>query len=204
MYSVSNKLSGYTYFYISKSITSYTFLLDFKIVESLKKGRLLNMQIWIFLRLLSLWIFPRLFRSVFYHSFGCLRGSSYFAEELHDFIFDDFVVFSKQMHVHRKSPPGCHYTTDCHIWINYLHSMTIIKLTQIVMAPVRRFDYLVIGGGSGGIASARRAAEFGVKVALVEEKRLGGTCVSLSLFFWFVLRNFILLLRWTSYCLLCI
>lgn len=60
--------------------------------------------------------------------------------------------------------------------------MTIIKFTQIVMAPVRRFDYLVIGGGSGGIASARRAAEFGVKVALVEEKRLGGTCVSLSLF----------------------
>lgn len=60
--------------------------------------------------------------------------------------------------------------------------MTIIKFTQILMAPVRRFDYLVIGGGSGGIASARRAAEFGVKVALVEEKRLGGTCVSLSLF----------------------
>ena len=50
------------------------------------------------------------------------------------------------------------------------------------MAPARRFDYLVIGGGSGGIASARRAAEFGVKVALVEEKRLSGTCVSLSLF----------------------
>ena len=60
--------------------------------------------------------------------------------------------------------------------------MTIIKFTQILMAPVRRFDYLVIGGGSGGIASARRAAEFGVKVALIEEKRLGGTCVSLSLF----------------------
>lgn len=60
--------------------------------------------------------------------------------------------------------------------------MTIIKFTQILMASVRRFDYLVIGGGSGGIASARRAAEFGVKVALVEEKRLGGTCVSLSLF----------------------
>ena len=59
--------------------------------------------------------------------------------------------------------------------------MTFLKLTQIVMAPVRKFDYLVIGGGSGGIASARRAAEFGVKVALVEEKRLGGTCVSFFL-----------------------
>lgn len=40
------------------------------------------------------------------------------------------------------------------------------------------YDYLVVGGGSGGIASARRAAEFGAKVALVEGKKLGGTCVS--------------------------
>ena len=31
---VLNTLSEYTYFYISKHITSYTFLLDFKIVES--------------------------------------------------------------------------------------------------------------------------------------------------------------------------
>ena len=40
------------------------------------------------------------------------------------------------------------------------------------------YDYVVLGGGSGGIASARRAAEFGARVALVEGKRLGGTCVS--------------------------
>lgn len=47
------------------------------------------------------------------------------------------------------------------------------------MPPVlKKFDYLVIGGGSGGIASARRAAEFGIKVGLVEEARMGGTCVS--------------------------
>lgn len=47
------------------------------------------------------------------------------------------------------------------------------------MPPVlKKFDYLVIGGGSGGIASARRASEFGVKVGLVEEARMGGTCVS--------------------------
>eukprot|EP00493_Phyllostaurus_siculus_P001913 UN01923 len=48
------------------------------------------------------------------------------------------------------------------------------------MAPTKSFDYLVIGGGSGGIASARRAAEFGAKVALVESKRLGGTCVNVG------------------------
>lgn len=46
------------------------------------------------------------------------------------------------------------------------------------MATVREFDYLVIGGGSGGIASARRAREFGASVALIEGGRLGGTCVS--------------------------
>lgn len=38
------------------------------------------------------------------------------------------------------------------------------------------FDLLVIGGGSGGIASARRAAGYGAKVAVVEYKALGGTC----------------------------
>lgn len=43
---------------------------------------------------------------------------------------------------------------------------------------VKLFDYLVIGGGSGGIASARRAAEFNVSVGLIEHRRLGGTCVS--------------------------
>lgn len=42
----------------------------------------------------------------------------------------------------------------------------------------KRFDYLVIGGGSGGIASARRAAALGAKVGLIEQGRLGGTCVN--------------------------
>src|SRR5262252_6743689 len=42
------------------------------------------------------------------------------------------------------------------------------------------FDYVVIGGGSGGIASARRAAAYGAKTALVEEGRLGGTCVNVG------------------------
>ncbi|MCZ8055764.1 MAG: glutathione-disulfide reductase, partial [Microcystis sp. LE19-12.2C] len=40
------------------------------------------------------------------------------------------------------------------------------------------FDLLVIGGGSGGIATARRAAEYGAKVGLAEYDRLGGTCVN--------------------------
>jgi glutathione reductase (NADPH) len=43
-----------------------------------------------------------------------------------------------------------------------------------------RFDLLVIGGGSGGLAAAQRAAEYGARVALVESGRLGGTCVNLG------------------------
>ena len=39
------------------------------------------------------------------------------------------------------------------------------------------YDLFVIGGGSGGIRSARLAAEMGKKVGLAEEDRLGGTCV---------------------------
>jgi glutathione reductase (NADPH) len=42
------------------------------------------------------------------------------------------------------------------------------------------FDLVVIGGGSGGIAMARRAAEYGARVALVEAGRLGGTCVNVG------------------------
>lgn len=45
---------------------------------------------------------------------------------------------------------------------------------------MEHFDYVVIGGGSGGVATARRAAEHGAKVALVESARLGGTCVNVG------------------------
>ncbi|OLY80469.1 Glutathione reductase [Smittium mucronatum] len=50
------------------------------------------------------------------------------------------------------------------------------------MSPVPKiFDYIVIGGGSGGLASARRAASYGAKVAIIEASgRLGGTCVNVG------------------------
>ncbi|MBS0399330.1 MAG: FAD-dependent oxidoreductase, partial [Proteobacteria bacterium] len=44
----------------------------------------------------------------------------------------------------------------------------------------REFDYIVIGGGSGGLASAQRAAEYGARVVLIESGRLGGTCVNVG------------------------
>lgn len=43
-----------------------------------------------------------------------------------------------------------------------------------------RFDFIVVGGGSGGIAAARRAAQYGQRVALIEARRLGGTCVNVG------------------------
>ena len=42
------------------------------------------------------------------------------------------------------------------------------------------FDYICIGGGSGGIASANRASMYGAKVALIEAQDLGGTCVNVG------------------------
>lgn len=44
----------------------------------------------------------------------------------------------------------------------------------------KHYDYLAIGGGSGGIASINRAAMYGQKCALIEAKELGGTCVNVG------------------------
>lgn len=46
--------------------------------------------------------------------------------------------------------------------------------------PDAPFDFLVIGGGSGGVRAARIAASHGARVALVESDRLGGTCVNVG------------------------
>ncbi|WP_439242782.1 glutathione-disulfide reductase [Lonepinella sp. BR2474] len=44
----------------------------------------------------------------------------------------------------------------------------------------KHYDYLAIGGGSGGIASINRAASYGKKCAIIEAKHLGGTCVNVG------------------------
>ncbi|KAL8753401.1 MAG: hypothetical protein Q9184_005429, partial [Pyrenodesmia sp. 2 TL-2023] len=50
------------------------------------------------------------------------------------------------------------------------------------MAPIsKECDFLVIGGGSGGLACARRASgQWGAKTIAVESNRLGGTCVNVG------------------------
>ena len=42
------------------------------------------------------------------------------------------------------------------------------------------FDLISVGGGSGGLACAQRAAEYGAKAAVIEPDRLGGTCVNVG------------------------
>ncbi len=44
----------------------------------------------------------------------------------------------------------------------------------------QHFDYIAIGAGSGGIASANRAAKHGKKAAVIEAKHIGGTCVNVG------------------------
>ena len=45
---------------------------------------------------------------------------------------------------------------------------------------MKEYDLIAIGGGSGGVATARRAAEYGARVLLIEAARLGGTCVNVG------------------------
>ena len=45
---------------------------------------------------------------------------------------------------------------------------------------IKKYDYLVIGAGSGGIASGRRAAMYGKNVCILENRKIGGTCVNVG------------------------
>ncbi|KAG6112006.1 GTP-binding protein gtr1 [Claviceps humidiphila] len=57
-----------------------------------------------------------------------------------------------------------------------------LSTTNRKMAPItKEIDYLVLGGGSGGLGSARMASsKFGAKALVVEASRLGGTCVNVG------------------------
>ena len=46
---------------------------------------------------------------------------------------------------------------------------------------VERYDIVVIGAGPGGYVSAIKAAKLGKSVAIIENRRAGGTCLNLSL-----------------------
>jgi len=57
---------------------------------------------------------------------------------------------------------------------------TKLRMTEKEQRVTTNFDLIVIGGGSGGLAHAQRAAEYGAKAAVIESGALGGTCVNVG------------------------
>ena len=62
-----------------------------------------------------------------------------------------------------------------------------LKRVQLFKTPFAAFsskpkpyDFIVIGGGSGGMGAGRKAAALGKNVAMIENKKLGGTCVNVG------------------------
>src|SRR5436305_14789651 len=46
------------------------------------------------------------------------------------------------------------------------------------MAEQSAFDVVIVGGGPGGYPAAIRAAQYGLRVALIEQERQGGVCLN--------------------------
>src|SRR5713226_4424800 len=46
------------------------------------------------------------------------------------------------------------------------------------MAEQSAFDLVIVGGGPGGYPAAIRAAQYGLRVALIEKERPGGVCLN--------------------------
>ena len=73
---------------------------------------------------------------------------------------------------------GAHSAFDATLTTATARSRCVSPL--LAAAGETSFDYLVIGGGSGGISAARHAAAHGAKVAVIKRGRLGGTCVNVG------------------------
>src|ERR1700733_3339233 len=63
--------------------------------------------------------------------------------------------------------------------MQYIIGLSMAFGTEFTVSD-QAFDLISIGGGSGGLACAQRAAEYGARVAVIEPHRLGGTCVNVG------------------------
>ena len=59
----------------------------------------------------------------------------------------------------------------------HIHRQNLASAAPPPFPMSDRFDLIVLGAGSGGLAAAKRAASYGARVAIVEGDRVGGTCV---------------------------
>ncbi len=60
----------------------------------------------------------------------------------------------------------------------FAHGPLIARMASTSTSPsTYDFDLICIGGGSGGVRGSRMSAGFGAKVAMIENSRVGGTCV---------------------------
>src|SRR6187397_1503486 len=62
-------------------------------------------------------------------------------------------------------------------WQDKTYPILTRRIHLVTETTTRSFDVLVLGGGSGGYAAALRASQLGMNVGLVEEAKLGGTCL---------------------------
>jgi len=51
-------------------------------------------------------------------------------------------------------------------------------MARVVSNSAAHYDFVVLGGGAAGIIAAESAAALGAKTALIEERKLGGTCLN--------------------------
>ena len=56
----------------------------------------------------------------------------------------------------------------------------LLIYNQKVKTMTYDYDLFVIGAGSGGVRASRMASSFGAKVAVCEDRYLGGTCVNVG------------------------
>jgi glutathione reductase (NADPH) len=61
----------------------------------------------------------------------------------------------------------------------YIIGAQVLFTTEFTVSQAK-FDLVVIGGGSGGLACAQRAAHHGARAVVIEPGRLGGTCVNVG------------------------
>ncbi|CAO1622855.1 unnamed protein product [Sympodiomycopsis kandeliae] len=87
----------------------------------------------------------------------------------------------RQVQSHRAIPRLSQ--TNSHLSLSQQHSFSTTSVANMppIDHPDQKYDLIVIGGGSGAMGMSRRAAKYGVKVAVIEEDgRLGGTCVNVG------------------------